>query len=141
MLALSLLSRMVYILLLNCYSNIKLILNYFFLSIGCNNCWLKDCSNSIKYEYNHCMGNSDYVNENDWVPTGLQTISTHQYREGDKLVTKHSILEEYETGVQPYYKQPRLNQGIVNDTFEDDNLRFINLGINQPVDEHLRQKL
>ena len=61
--------------------------------------------------------------------------------EGDKLVTKHSILEEYETGVQPYYKQPRLNQGIVNDTFEDDNLRFINLGINQPVDEHLRQKL
>ena len=89
------------------------------------------------------MGNSDYVNENDWVPTGLQTISTHQYRDGDKLVTKHSILEEYETGVQPYYKQPRLhgNQGIVNDTFEDDNLRFINLGINLPVDEHLRQKL
>ena len=111
--------------------------------IGCNQCWLKDCSNSIRYEYNHCTGNTDDVNENEWVPTGLQTISTHQYRDGEKLVTKHSILEEYETGVQPYYKQPRLNQGIVNDTFEnDDNLRFINLGINQPVEaDQFRQKL
>lgn len=110
--------------------------------IGCNQCWCKDCSNSIKYEYNHCMGNNDDVNENEWIPTGLQTISTHQYRDGERLVTKHSILEEYETGVQPYYKQPRVNHGVVNETFEpEDNLRFINFGVNHPHEENLRQKL
>lgn len=103
--------------------------------IGCNECWCKDCSNSIKYEYNHCMGNVD--DSDDWIPTGIQTISTHQYRDGGKLVTKHTILEEYETNVQPYYKQPKpvIN---VNEAFEnDDNLRFINFG----NEEQLRRKV
>lgn len=82
------------------------------------------------------------------MPTGLQTISTHQYRDGDKLVTKQRILEEYETGVEPYYKNPELKEkmelaGVFNESFDNDDLfRLANMRPGgQAADEQRRVKL
>ncbi len=79
------------------------------------------------------MGEQTDLMDEEWVPTGMQTISTHQYRDGEKLVTKQRILEEYETGVEAFYKNPELkeayNEGFVND---ENNLKI--------KQEHLRIK-
>jgi hypothetical protein len=121
--------------------------------IGCHKCWCIDCCHSIKYELNHCLGDQsqdESYGDDDWVPTGLQTISTYQYRDGDKLVTKQKILEEYETGIEPYYKNPSLREkyeltnGFVNDTFvNDDNFRLSSVlsTQNRLYDENKRAKL
>lgn len=119
--------------------------------IGCNECWCKDCSKSMRYEVDYCLGsmpNSHTNDDEDWVPTGLQTISTHQYRDGDKLVTKQRILEEYETGVEPYYKNPELKEkmelaGVFNESFDNDDLfRLANMRPGgQAADEQRRVKL
>ncbi|CAF0850456.1 unnamed protein product [Brachionus calyciflorus] len=111
--------------------------------IGCKNCWCYDCWGSMCYEINHCLGKRASVNSDDYVPTGLQTISTYQYRDGDRLVTKQKIIEEYETGVEPYYKNPQLKERIQearafdNETFEIDDLRLQTLN----AEEKLRAKL
>jgi hypothetical protein len=82
---------------------------------------------------NHCFGKENKSVEEEWVPTGLQTISTYQYRDGDRLVTKQRVVEEFETGIEPYYKNPRLRErieeanistnlnGVVNETYENDD--------------------
>ena len=87
------------------------------------------------------MGEHNESIDDEWVPTGLQTISTHQYRDGEKLVTKQHILEEYETGVEAYYKNPGLKDSLAvcNDAFDnDDNLRTAR---SVQLDEQLRAKL
>ncbi len=80
----------------------------------------------------HTIPDGSGGDDGDWVPTGLQTISTHQYRDGDKLITKQRILEEYETGVEPYYKNPemrdKLESGILNESFDrDEAFRLANI--------------
>ncbi|RMZ92958.1 hypothetical protein BpHYR1_044144, partial [Brachionus plicatilis] len=98
--------------------------------IGCKNCWCYDCWGSICYEVNHCLGKRASAKSDEFVPTGLQTVSTYQYRDGDRLVTKQKIVEEYETGVEPYYKNPQLKEKLhdmgafVNENFEVDDLKF-----------------
>jgi hypothetical protein len=112
--------------------------------IGCKKCWCYDCWQTCCFEMRSCCGPSEYQNEDeDWSPTGLQTISTYQYRDGDKLVTKQKIVEEFETGVEPYYKNPRLKElnqmnminsgiGVINDNFLDnDESRLASFRLNQ----------
>ena len=101
--------------------------------IGCKKCWCYDCWNTACFEVNHCFGKENKSVEEEWVPTGLQTISTYQYRDGDRLVTKQRVVEEFETGIEPYYKNPRLRErieeanistnlnGVVNETYENDD--------------------
>jgi hypothetical protein len=86
------------------------------------------------------VGDQDELIEEDWVPTGIQSISTHQYRDGEKLVTKQRILEEYETGVEAYYKNPGLRENYgINEGFEnDDNIKSAR---SNQIEEHLRVKL
>lgn len=129
--------------------------------IGCKQCWMYDCWRTCSYETRNCCCWARYANENganddEYVPTGLQTISTYQYQDGDKLVTKQRIVEEYETGVEPYYKNPRMadkyletNSGRVNDTYENDyddqqqqyKLATITLNPNTSSEEQIRIKL
>lgn len=97
-----------------------------------------DCARTLKYECNHCLGDQNALKEENWVPTGVQTISTEQYRDGDKLVTKQRILEEYETGVDAYYKNPAIRESHINEGFENGTLGSVIT--NQP-EEHLRVKL
>ena len=100
-----------------------------------------DCWRSIANEWSYCVGEHNESIDDEWVPTGLQTISTHQYRDGEKLVTKQHILEEYETGVEAYYKNPGLKDSLAvcNDAFDnDDNLRTAR---SVQLDEQLRAKL
>jgi hypothetical protein len=110
--------------------------------IGCKECWCFDCYQTLKFETSYCLGssrkNKSMGNEDEYVPTGLQTISTYQYKDGERLVTKQKIIEEYETGVEPYYKNPKMRDmyedqrganaamskttlGNVNNNFEDDD--------------------
>ena len=99
------------------------------------------------------MGKEKNVDADQWIPTGLQTISTHQYRDGDRLVTKQRIVEEFETNVQPYYKNPQrmanleesdialrgmgMNRvgGVINETYlhDDDNNRLASFRANNPA--------
>jgi hypothetical protein len=98
--------------------------------IGCRKCWCYDCYETVKYETSYCLGKRAYgnANENEYVPTGLQTVSTYQYKDGERLVTKQKIIEEYETGVPAFYKNPKMRElyeergGIVNQTFENDDI-------------------
>ena len=99
------------------------------------------CCKTIKYECKHCLG--EEVIEEDWVPTGVQTISTEQYRDGERLVTKQRILEEYETGVEAYYKNPTVREGHINEAY-DANETIYNVRTNQPhmsSEDRLRVKL
>jgi hypothetical protein len=120
--------------------------------IGCKKCWFYDCKQSVCYELDHCLGKKPQTEE-EWVPTGLQTVSTYQYRDGDRLVTKQKVVEEYETNVEPYYKNPSLrlanqslNQsqltlqqprphsrmdGIINETFQSDSVRLNPLNMDE----------
>jgi hypothetical protein len=130
--------------------------------IGCRQCWMYDCWRTCAYETRHCCCWARHGSENgndDYVPTGLQTISTYQYRDGDKLVTKQRIVEEYETGVEPFYKNPKLGDklvaeqkaansanvgGRVNETFENDDhykVSTITLNPNTTSEEQIRIKL
>lgn len=123
--------------------------------IGCRQCWLYDCWRTCSYETRSCCccWNRNENTRDDYVPTGLQTISTYQYRDGDKLVTKQRIVEEYETGVEPYYKNPKLADkyleqkhvvGQVNETFENDDhykVATITLNPNTNAEEQIRIKL
>ena len=96
----------------------------------------------MKYECNHCLGEQNALIEEDWVPTGIQTISTEQYRDGEKLVTKQRILEEFETGVEAYYKNPSVRGTHLNDGFDADET-INSIRTNQPlsVEERMRVKL
>lgn len=126
--------------------------------IGCSQCWLYDCGRTCSYEARHCCccwptaaaAGRRAHDDDDFVPTGLQQISTYQYRDGDKLVTKQRIVEEYETGVEPYYKNPKMAVahsnpvGRVNETFENDEhykVATITLNPNTSAEEHIRIKL
>lgn len=86
--------------------------------MGCDQCWFTDCCATMKYECNHCLGDQNALIEEDWVPTGVQTVCTEQYRDGEKLVTKQRILEEYETGVEAYYKNPGIRENHSNEAFD-----------------------
>jgi hypothetical protein len=119
--------------------------------IGCRQCWCYDCYETVKYESSYCLGKKAYVNEEQYVPTGLQTVSTYQYKDGERLVTKQKIIEEYETGVQPFYKNPKLRElfekrggvggGFVNQTFENDDIyKISSLGRQNPPNDKLRIK-
>lgn len=110
--------------------------------IGCDQCWCSDCCRTMKYECNYCLGDQNALTEEDWVPTGIQTISTEQYRDGEKLVTKQRILEEYETGVEAYYKNPSARENHMNEGFEADET-INSIRTNQPlsVEERMRVKL
>lgn len=81
-------------------------------------------------------------------------MSTFQYRDGERLVTKQRIVEEFETGIQPYYKNPKridlLDEpigGVVNQNFlNDDSNRTASLRANvtkydKPIEEQRRMKL
>ena len=46
--------------------------------MGCRECWCSDCFSTVAYESSYCLGKRPHVNENEFVPTGLQTVSTHQ---------------------------------------------------------------
>jgi hypothetical protein len=116
--------------------------------IGCRQCWCYDCYETVKFESSYCLGKKPYVSEDQYVPTGLQTVSTYQYKDGERLVTKQRIVEEYETGVEPYYKNPKLRElyeergGIVNQTFENnEDIYKINTLVRQnPSTDRLRIK-
>lgn len=115
--------------------------------IGCNQCWFFDCWRSICFEFDYCLGRKSKYEE-EYVPTGLQTISTYQYRDGNRLVTKQKIIEEYETGVEPYYKNPKLRDrqeecgAFVNENFEnDDQYNISTARLNPTQTENLRVKL
>ncbi len=79
---------------------------------------------------------------NGWAPTGLQSISTYQYRDGEQLVTRHKIVDEFENGVQPYYKNPLAKpidlSGIINETFdnEENENRLASFRHNQHNNNH-----
>lgn len=105
--------------------------------MGCSKCWCYDCCKTLDYETSYCLGKRPAVNDDLYVPTGLQTVSTFQYKDGDRLVTKQKILEEYETGVEPYYKNPKMreqqqnaNGGLFNQAFHQTDTDNYNL---QPV--------
>lgn len=110
--------------------------------IGCDSCWCTDCCHTLKYECNHCLGDQNALMEGDWVPTGVQTVTTEQFRDGDKLVTKQRILEEYETGVEAYYKNPSVRENHLNDAFDPDETIY-SIRTNQPLspEDRLRVKL
>ena len=112
--------------------------------IGCSQCWCIDCWQSTCFECKSCV-NRQFSTDENWVPTGLQTISTTQYRDGDKVVTKQKILEEYETGVEPYYKNPNLkeNKERTNESFQNDDPYKVIGGtrIDAPKQEPRRIKL
>ena len=108
--------------------------------IGCGECWLLDCWHTCTH-YSQRMGwtsrsastsaaaaadndDSEAAIKRGWAPTGLQTVSTYQYRDGPKneiLVTKQKVIDEFESGVEPYYKNPHIRDlpllGIVNDSY------------------------
>lgn len=118
--------------------------------IGCKQCWCYDCGKSVCYEFNHCLGKRSSTYSDDYVPTGLQTISTYQYRDGDRLVTKQRIIEEYETGVEPYYKNPKLKDKyeesgeFVNETFDSEDYHrgaSVRLNPNSILSDKTRVKL
>jgi hypothetical protein len=124
--------------------------------IGCRKCWCYDCGKTFCFECDHFMGNDGGVSaivssdSNDWVPTGLQTISTHQYRDGEVLVTRQKIKKEYETGVEPYYKNPyvigtnRVNLGYNSHNYSSGDIyrAYSNNVMLQPVvEEPKRVKL
>jgi hypothetical protein len=120
--------------------------------IGCRKCWCYDCWHSIKFECNHCcLGKEKNIEDDQWIPTGLQTVSTYQYRDGERLVTKQRIVEEFETGIQPYYKNPKRigsldenNGGIVNENYlNDSNSRVASYRAkySAPHEEQRRMKL
>lgn len=89
--------------------------------IGCNNCWCQDCYDAVKYEINHCIGGK--VHEPDYVPTGVQTVYTERYLDGDQLITKQKVTEELQTRVPAYYKaQPKVNIG--SSTSRNENTTF-----------------
>jgi hypothetical protein len=74
------------------------------------------------------LGKEKNIEDDQWIPTGVQTVSTYQYRDGERLVTKQRIVEEFETGIQPYYKNPKRieslnenNGGIVNENYLNDS--------------------
>jgi hypothetical protein len=115
-------------------TNIKLTLDY---TPRCT-----DCAHTLKYECNHCLGDQNAIVEENWVPTGVQTITTEQYRDGDKLVTKQRILEEYETGVEAYYKNPGIRDCHMNEAFENEEIRSVRcLQSHTAHEDHLRVKL
>ena len=98
--------------------------------IGCQKCWCYDCWRSVVFECQHCcMGREKSVEADQWVPTGLQTISTHQYRDGERLVTKQRIVEEFETDVQPYYKNPK-RMDTLDETTADIAMRGVRSSAN-----------
>ena len=76
------------------------------------------------------MGKEKNVDADQWIPTGLQTISTHQYRDGDRLVTKQRIVEEFETNIQPYYKNPQRM-----DNLEESDIALRGVTLNGAINE------
>lgn len=114
--------------------------------IGCKNCWCFDCWNSVCFEVNHCLGKKTDTKSDEFLPTGLQTVSTYQYRDGDRLVTKQKIVEEYETGIEPYYKNPQLKEKLnemgafVNNSYEIDDLKVQDLYLSDANKEKSRFK-
>nr|QVK45736.1 G protein-coupled receptor [Proales similis] len=93
--------------------------------IGCKSCWFYDCQRTCISEL--CWCSHEFQDQNKWVPTGLQTISSYSYRDGDQTITKQKVVSEYEKGVQPFYKNPELAaeikepKGCMNVAYESDS--------------------
>jgi hypothetical protein len=78
------------------------------------NCWCLGIGQAIKSEIKNCFGLRK-EKDDKWIPTGYQTINTSQYVDGTMMVTKKIIREEYETGVEPYYKNSKENMVNTDD--------------------------